>query len=101
MNKIIAKNVNEIADKFNNYMHTYKHYPFYGADYLYSVGEDIDNFSLIYEINWGDWKHDHLRFKELVYEFFMNSDIKIDMVITEENGSDAYSAEYKIRVNKF
>ena len=73
-----------------------------GADIVdYDFGFTDKPFSMIYSIHSGDWKHDHLWFKELVYEFFMNSDIKIDMVVTEENGSDTYSAEYKIGVDKF
>ena len=41
------------------------------------------------EISWGDWKHDHMRAKYLLnnagFEF-------ISTIVTEEDGSDTYSA---------
>lgn len=41
------------------------------------------------EISWGDWKHDHERAKYLLqksaFEF-------ISTIVTEEDGSDTYSA---------
>lgn len=54
---------------------------------------------LDYLITWGDWKHDHLRFKWIVDELCM--ELKIPHVITsretEENGSDCYSAIHRVR----
>ena len=98
----MKKNVMEISQVVEDFISYMRQNKYYGADIVdYDFGFSNKPFSMVFEISWGDWKHDHLWFKELVYEFFMNSDIKIDMVITEENGSDAYSAEYKIRVNKF
>lgn len=56
---------------------------------------------IYFEIYWGDWKHDHLRVEYLVEQFCESKgyDIERDVVITEEDGSDAYSAEhfYKLR----
>lgn len=50
------------------------------------------------QIEWGDWKHQHLFFKKTVQKFFndLNIDIDIDSQVTEEDGSDTYSASYKI-----
>lgn len=41
------------------------------------------------EIHWGDWKHDHLRMKYLMGEAGATL---ISTHVTEENGSDCYSA---------
>ncbi len=42
-------------------------------------------------IFWGDWKHDHLCMKNFLEEHGFRMESK---TITEEDGSDAYSAEY-------
>ena len=51
-----------------------------------------------FDINWGDWKHEHLRAKWLMEEFFnkLNITIKTDSYTTEEDGSDTYSAHYNV-----
>ena len=55
--------------------------------------EDLNNVVAV-EIIWGDWKHEHARFKYLVFERFKN--IKnYSQVTTEENGSDCYSAIHR------
>ncbi len=41
------------------------------------------------EINWGDWKHDHLRAEWLMKE---NGFKQLFEEVTEEDGSDTYSA---------
>lgn len=43
------------------------------------------------EISWGDWKHSHLRADWLISEH-MKGLTKFSVQVTEENGSDAYSA---------
>jgi len=50
------------------------------------------------QIEWGDWKHQHLFFKRTIQKFFdeKNIDIDIESNVTEEDGSDTYSASYKI-----
>ena len=50
------------------------------------------------EISWGDWKHEHLRLKWLAEEFFHSNgmDINIQTEVTEEDGSDCYSAVHRI-----
>lgn len=40
-------------------------------------------------IEWGDWKHDHLFLRNLMYE---KGYIRVRTEVTEENGSDCYSA---------
>ena len=52
-----------------------------------------------YDINWGDWKHEHLRSKWLLEELFKELGIvaNINSHTTEEDGSDTYSAHYIVR----
>ena len=51
-----------------------------------------------FDINWGDWKHEHLRAKWLLQELFEKLGIgaKVDSYTTEEDGSDTYSAHYNV-----
>ena len=42
-------------------------------------------------VNWGDWKHDH-RYLEYVME--QNNFKCVSSLVTEEDGSDCYSADY-------
>lgn len=52
------------------------------------------------EINWGDWKHEHLRCKWLTDEFLekLGMTAHIATEVTEEDGSDCYSAIHRIYV---
>ena len=43
-------------------------------------------------IHWGDWKHDHLRAKWVCQELL--GGVLTGSIVTEEDGSDAYSAEH-------
>jgi hypothetical protein len=49
-------------------------------------------------VEWGDWKHDHLRLKYIMKE---NGYCPIDENVTEEDGSDAYSAVHTFFKRKF
>lgn len=46
-------------------------------------------------VNWGDWKHDHARLRWLLTE---NGYEYGGSVITEEDGSDCYSADHYVSV---
>lgn len=48
------------------------------------------------DIHWGDWKHDHLRAKWIMEE---KGAICLGDVVTEENGSDCYSAVHHFVVD--
>lgn len=39
----------------------------------------------------GDWKHDHIRLKYILANFYI---LPIDRLITKENDDDTFSAEY-------
>ena len=57
------------------------------------------NNKICFHINWGDWKHDHLRADWVAREFFKALGYTIDITtdVTEEDGSDTYSAVHIIR----
>ena len=51
------------------------------------------------EIHWGDWKHDHARAKWLISQMDDIGEVSyINSVVTEENGSDCYSAVHRYYV---
>ncbi len=48
------------------------------------------------DIHWGDWKHDHLLCDHLICGLpFVK---KVDVCITEEDGSDSYSATHQYTI---
>lgn len=57
---------------------------------------------IYFDIVWGDWKHDHMRVWYLVNEFFRDRGyiIERDIVTTETNGTDSYSAEHYFEIMK-
>ena len=57
---------------------------------------DVNNeigIRICVEITWGDWKHDHLRVDFLMKEKFNPKFVCTD--ITEQDGSDTYSAIHR------
>ncbi len=68
----------------------------------YSIAENQrtnDVYGVIdYSIEWGDWKHDHLYSEDLAKEFF-KEDLSISEDVTEEDGSDTYSATHEFSFN--
>ena len=66
------------------------------------VYRDIDYFGrdfLCIDISWGDWKHDHLRAKWVVEDVLGLDVMNWDTVVTEEDGSDCYSAHHSVWIN--
>ena len=62
----------------------------------------ISNGTLYIDIQWGDWKHDHGWCDYLIEEFF-NKKPEVYKVIsavnvTEEDGSDCYSATHIYKI---
>ena len=51
-----------------------------------------DNVNAVYvSISWGDWKHEHLWARDLMSYLGY---VQVGVVVTEEDGSDCYSAEH-------
>jgi len=61
-----------------------------------------DENRICVDIQWGDWKHEHLRCKYLVGDYLNGKGIRFDHseVITEEDGSDCYSASHYYRLRE-
>ena len=73
------------------------------SDYVYENGAYYDIYAedneIIACIDWGDWKHDHLWFDHIAREFLEDRGYKvvdIDEEVTEDDGSDTYSAIHTI-----
>ena len=47
--------------------------------------------TVIVDVEWGDWKHDHIRLK---YEMEQLGFVQVSEEVTEDNGSDTYSAQH-------
>ena len=61
----------------------------WNADICHDI--DIDDDYIVATINWGDWKHDHLRADYLLNNIGYTC---IDTVVTDSDGSDCYSAKH-------
>ena len=80
----------ELSDKFNAYLQE--------VGYCWADEYDYGNDYIAYEISMGDWKHDHLYFKDLAYDFFtsLGYEVNIQSVVTEDTESDCYGAAHYI-----
>ena len=58
---------------------------------LYCEVYEHANGCISVEIEWGDWKHDHRYLEHLMGELDY---ILVDKKITNEDGSDCYSADH-------
>lgn len=76
------KNVNKIKEKIKNIFATN------GINHEWWVQDDGN---VVVSVFWGDWKHDHAALENLMNK---NNFALIERIITEEDGTDAYSAEY-------
>lgn len=89
--KLTDEVANKIADAVNEEFKKYNLYHFMYNDYC----------GLCVEITWGDWKHDHWAVDEVVREVLNRmgyaGKYTITTQVTEEDGSDCYSAIHVIR----
>jgi hypothetical protein len=55
---------------------------------------------ICYQIDWGDWKHEHLRADWIAREFFEARGFRVYITeaTTEEDGSDTYSALHTVEL---
>ena len=82
--------LNTIAEKINKK---------FNEERLYAYASPSFDETIYFDINWGDWKHEHLRADWLVGELLstLGYQFNITTNVTEEDGSDTYSAEHIIR----
>ena len=65
------------------------------AEVNFEMGDAKNPSGITVSIEWGDWKHQHLRAKYLINNKFgleCAASCPTDSCSTEENGSDCYSA---------
>ena len=69
-----------------------------GEDMYYNIDswEDDGEYTIMVDVSWGDWKHDHLALNDVFNQAFKKANIKYteDEQVTEEDGSDTYSATH-------
>lgn len=62
------------------------------------INADVEQFRdlpvICIDIRWGDWKHEHLRTNCLLKENVEGIEY-FNTVVTEEDGSDCYSAQHR------
>ena len=83
--------MNEIIEKIDSALqenHVYADV----YDWITDSGEKVVKI----EIHWGDWKHDHLRAQWIVEDVLGIGVRKWDTDVTEEDGSDCYSAIHTV-----
>ena len=61
-------------------------------DMYYEMDMSVPKLCLIICVEWGDWKHDHLALEQIAEE--ATHPIKTSEVVTEEDGSDCFSADH-------
>lgn len=87
-------NVQEVIDKIENELRSKKLF----AELVDYTDGTSNIVGVKYLIEWGDWKHEHLRFDWIMRELFGNKLIQINEEVSEEDGSDCYSAYHYIFV---
>ena len=74
----------------------------FSDDYMVDAWENEDGiYTIMVEVIWGDWKHDHLYIESIFRDVFKKLNIKYgeDEQVIEENGSDSYSADHIFEFN--
>ena len=61
-------------------------------DMYFEMDMSVPKLCLIICVEWGDWKHDHLALEQIAEE--ATQPIKTSEVVTEEDGSDCFSADH-------
>ena len=86
--------LNALANEFYNYLANQKDF--------YEVWPSEDD-TICVDISWGDWKHDHLRLDLIANNFFKEKGydiLNMNTEVTDEDGSDTYSATHSYRIRK-
>ena len=59
-------------------------------DYYPEIG--CNGSTITIDIHWGDWKHDHIAITNFITSYFPLK--LINTIVTENDGSDCYSARH-------
>jgi len=74
------------------YAYFKEHNVTYEIDNVFVEGKSLGDNVIDINIEWGDWKHDHGYCDYLMEQIGY---VKINEVVTEENGSDCYSSLHR------
>ena len=69
------------------------------------VSKDYESIIIEVQIDWGDWKHEHKRLDYIMYDIIYEYNPKLASnfykekeEVTDEDGSDTYSAKHIYRI---
>jgi len=86
---VAASSTEEIIDRVSKALADARIYPD-----IWPTGKD----SFAVSISWGDWKHDHLYADKIIEDTLGDIDFSIEKEVTEEDGSDTYSAIHNVTI---
>lgn len=72
----------------------------YDRQYDLCVTTSTKKKAIRLDIYWGDWKHDHAACKKIISDIFFKNKLypEFTTIITEQDGSDCYSATHCVEV---
>lgn len=76
----------DVIDRINKY---------FAENNFHETADTYTGEEVVIEIHWGDWKHEHLRATFLMGKLGF---VQYDEYVTEEDGSDCYSANHFYRL---
>ena len=89
----------DIADSICKYLDSKNFHNYELVDY---DSYPMNTSKITFEVD-GDWKHDHWRFKDLVYDWSFDNNkniFKIDSELVRDDGSDDYASDCFVYVTK-
>ncbi len=99
LNEDLLDKPSDIADSICKYLDSKNFYNYELVDY---DAYPMNTSKITFEVD-GDWKHDHWRFKDLVYDWSFDNNkniFKIDSELVRDDGSDNYASNYFVYVTK-
>lgn len=99
LNEDLFDKPRNIADSICKYLDSKNFYNYELVDY---DSYPMNTSKITFEVD-GDWKHDHWRFKDLVYDWSFDNNksiYKIESELVRDDGSDDYASDYFIYVTE-
>lgn len=99
LNEDLLDGPRNIADSICKYLDSKNFYNYELVDY---DSYPMNTSKITFEVD-GDWKHDHLYFKDLVFDWSFDSNksiYKIESELVRDDGSDDYASNYFIYVTE-
>lgn len=99
LNEDLFDKPRNIADSICKYLDSKNFYNYELVDY---DAYPMNTSKITFEVD-GDWKHDHWRFKDLVYDWSFDNNksiYKMESELVRDDGSDSYASDYFIYVTE-